>query len=114
MTRPIIAALLTLSVLLPGCTTSNVKYSDLRPPSTATISGDTVTVHLGSDLTNSACWTRVRTKVEGNTIYVFGARTLREQSRQFVVRLPASAPAQTIAVIWVDPDGRHISIPVTR
>jgi len=49
-----VAFLLMLTVLLTGCATPDVKYSDLQPAITATVLGDTVTVHLGSDLMNSA------------------------------------------------------------
>ena len=42
-------ALLIVSLLFTGCATPNVKYADLRPPSTATVSGNIVTVHVGSD-----------------------------------------------------------------
>jgi hypothetical protein len=38
--------LLTASVFLAGCSKPDVKYSDLSPATTATISGDTVTIHL--------------------------------------------------------------------
>ena len=41
-------------MLLAGCAAPDVKYSDLQPATTATVAGDAVTVHLGSDLTASA------------------------------------------------------------
>ena len=96
--------LLTVSVFLAGCSKPDVKFSDLSPATTATIAGDTVTIHLGSDLTASACWTRPKTRVEGQTVYVVGYCTLREQSREVVVRLPASISSQSVAVVWVDPE----------
>src|ERR1044071_5859418 len=45
-----VAFLLMLTVLLVGCGAPNVKYSDLRPATTATVSGDSVTVQLGGDV----------------------------------------------------------------
>ena len=104
--------LLSLSGLLTGCAKPDVKYSDLRPPTTATVAGDTVTLHLGSDLADSACWTIPKARVEGQTIFVTGYRTLREQSREFMVRLPAGA--QPATVIWVDPDGSRVAVPITK
>ena len=104
--------LLSLSVFLSGCAKPDVKYSDLRPATTATISGSTVTVHLGSDLTASACWTIPKARIEGQTVYIVGYRTLREQSREFVIQLPAGL--QSVTVVWVDPDGSHVTVPVTK
>ena len=109
-----LASIFSISVVLTGCATPNVKYSDLRPPTTATASGDTITVHVGSDLMNSACFTRTKARAERQTVYIVGYRTLREQSREFVVRLPASVNAQSVAVLWVDPDGSHVSVPIVK
>lgn len=106
--------LLSLSLFVVGCSKPDVKYSDLSPATTATVSGDTVTIHLGSDLTASACWTKPKARVEGQTVYVVGYRTLSEQSREFVVRLPASASSQSVTVVWVDPDGSRVSIPIKK
>ena len=114
MKRFVAILLVTVGVLLSGCATPNVKYSDLRPPTTATVSGDTLTVHLGGDLTASACWTRAKAKVEGQTVYIVGYRTLREQRRDFLVHLPASVSAQSVAVVWVDPDGSRVPVPITK
>src|SRR6267142_1520403 len=91
--------LLSLSLFIAGCSKPDVKYSDLSPATTATVSGDAVTIHLASDLTASACWTKPKARVEGLTVYVVVYRTLSEQSREFVVRLPASASSQSVAVI---------------
>jgi len=102
------------SVFLAGCAHPDVKYSDLRPATTATVSGRTVTLHLGSNMTDSACWTRPKARVEGQTVYVAGYRILWEQSREFAVRLPASVSPQKATVSWVDPDGRKISVPMVK
>jgi hypothetical protein len=114
MNRIATAFVLTLTVLLAGCATPNVKYSDLQPPTTATVSGDAVTIHLGSDLMNSACFPRPKARVEGRTVYVGAHRSLREQSREFVVQLSASATAQPVSVVWVDPDGSRVVVPLSK
>ncbi|MDD5141489.1 MAG: hypothetical protein PHY43_14665 [Verrucomicrobiales bacterium] len=106
--------LLSLSVFLSGCAKPDVKYSDLKPATTATVSGSTVTIHLGSDLVASACWTKPKAKIDSQTVYVVGYRTMREQSRKFVVQLPASVTAQTVSVVWIDPDGSKITVPITK
>jgi len=106
--------LLSVSVFLAGCSKPDVKYSDLRPATTATVSGDTVTIHLGSDLTASACWTIPKAKIEGQTVYVVGYRTMREQSREFAVQLPATVTPQMVSVVWIDPDGSHVTVPITK
>jgi hypothetical protein len=104
----------TVGMLLSGCATPNVKYSDLRPPTTATVSDDAVMVHVGSDLMNSACFTKPKARVEGQTVLIVGYRTLREQSRDFLVRLPASVSSESISVVWVDPGGSRVPVPITK
>ena len=106
--------LVSVSVFLTGCATPNVKYSDLSPATTASVSGDTVTVHLGSDLMNSAYFTRPKARVEGQTVFIAGYHTLREQSRDFAVRLPASTSPQSVSVVWVDPDGSRVPVPIKK
>lgn len=114
MSRTAGTLLVLLTVLLAGCAAPDVKYADLQPTTTATVAGDTVTLQLGSDLTASACWTRPRAKVEGRTVYIVGYRTVREQSRSFVVRLPASTGSQAVSVVWIDPDGSRVAVPITK
>ena len=106
--------LLSLGVFLAGCAKPDVKYLDLSPATTATVSGDTVTIHLGSDLTASACWTQPKARVERQTVYIVGYRTLREQSSNLAVRLPASVSAQSVTVMWIDPDGSRVSVPIRK
>ena len=104
--------LLLLTLLLAGCAAPDVKYADLQPATTATVAGDTVTVHLGSDLKASACWTRPKARVEGTIVYVVGYRTMRERSREFVVRLPPATNALPVSVVWIDPDRSRVAIPI--
>ena len=101
-------------LILAGCAKPDAKYSDLRPPTHATISGNKVTIHIGSDLANSAFYARPKARVDGQTVYVVGYHTMSEQSREFVVRLPASVGTQTVSVVWIDPDGSQIPVPVTK
>jgi hypothetical protein len=114
MNRIVAFLLVAMTVSLAGCATPEVKYSDLQPPTTASAAGGTVTVHLGSDLTASACWTKCKARVEGSAIYVGGYRTMREQNRNFVVRLPASTNSQPVSVFWVNPDGSQVAVPITK
>ena len=106
--------LLSLSVFLSGCATPDVEYSDLWPVTTATISGSTVTIHLGRDMMARACWTHPKAKVKGKTVYVVGYRTMRQQSREFVVQLPRRISSQSVSVVWVDPDGSHVTVPIKK
>ena len=114
MSRVVATLLALLTVLLAGCAAPDVRYADLQPAPTATVAGETVTVHLGSDLTASACWTRPKAKVEGRTVCIVGYRTLHEQNRDFVVRLPASNGSQPVSVVWIDPDGSRVAVPITK
>jgi len=104
----------TVGALLSGCVTSDVKYSDLRPPTTASVSDDMLTVHIGSDLMNSACFTRPKARVEGQTVFIVGYRTLRKQARDFAIRLPASVRPESVSVVWVDPNGSHVPVVITK
>jgi hypothetical protein len=108
-------SILTMTVLLAGCTSPDVKYSELQPPTTATVAGDIVTVHLGSDLVASACWTKPKARIQGRTVYIVGYRTLRERGHDFVIRLPATpAGSEPVSVFWIDPDGSPVAVPITK
>jgi hypothetical protein len=107
------ASSLSLAAFLASCARPDVKYSDLRPATTAAVSGNTVWIHLGSDRMNSACWTRPKAKVAAQIDSVTSYRTLRKQSREFAVRLPASVRPHTVSAVWIDPDGRKVPIPMT-
>jgi hypothetical protein len=114
MNRTAAILLLSLTAICVGWAKPNVKYSDLSPITTATLSKDKVTIHLGSDLSNSACWTLPKARIEGSTVYVVGYRTLRSQSREFEVQLPASVDSQAVTVVWIDPDGSKVSVPIKK
>ena len=114
MSRTTALLLPLLTVFLAGCAAPDVKYADLQPATTATVASNTVTIHLGSDLMASACWTQPKARVEGGTVYVVGYRTMRERSREFVVRLPATTNALQVSVVWVDPDGKRVTVPITK
>jgi hypothetical protein len=114
MHRIAIVLPLALSLLFAGCASPDVRYADLHPPTTATGSGDTITIHVGSDLVNSACYTQPKARVKGHTVYVVGYRSLREQGREYVIRLPGSVSSESVSVIWVDPDGTRHPIPPTK
>ena len=109
-----IILLLSLVVVLTGCHSPEVKFSDVRPAPTATVSSGSVTVHLGGDYLNSATYIHPKSRIDGQTVYIFGYRTLGEQSGKFVVRLPASVSWQSVTVIWIDPDGSHVTVPITK
>ncbi|HXC97835.1 MAG TPA: hypothetical protein VN048_00750 [Verrucomicrobiae bacterium] len=113
MNRAIMVLLVSLSVFLTGCATPDVKFSDMSP-TTATVSNNAVTIHLGSDNLCSECWIRPKAKVEGQAVYVVGYRTLCEHSHELVVKLPATVDSQSVTVIWADPDGTHVPVPVTK
>ena len=102
------------SLLLAGCEKSDVKYSDLKPATTATVDGKTVTFHLGSNLTASACWTHPKLKIEGSTIFITGYRTLKEQNQEVKVELPETADVKSLTVVWIDPDGSHVTVPFAK
>ena len=106
--------ILVLSVFLTGCHQPEVKFTDMRPAPTATVASNAVTIHLGSDMLTSADWVHPKVKIEGQTIYVFGYLTLQEQSREYIVRLPAPVNSQSVSIVWIDPDGSHVTVPIVK
>ena len=92
----------------------DVKYSDLAPATTATIHRNKIVLHLGSDTENSACYTKVKTKITGKTISVTGHRTLLKQSREVEVPLIGSADAGKITIEWINPNGSITIVPIKK
>jgi hypothetical protein len=97
-----------------GCATPDVKYSDLRPATTASVFDDLVTIHLGSDVMNSASYTRPKARIAGRTVFIVGYRTVRKRNRDFQVHLRASASSPPMSVVWVDPDGSRLTVPIQK
>jgi hypothetical protein len=108
----ILAAIAGMS--LSTCSTPNVKHSDLRPPATASVSADTLTVHVGGDLINSACFTKLTARFEGQTCFIVGYRALQEQTRDLTISLPLSVSSKSVAVVWIDPDGSCVPVPIAK
>jgi hypothetical protein len=120
---------LETEVLLPK---PDVKYSELQPEVAATLSLIGVTIHAGEteppppvDIFRSVTadpagftpphWSIcVRARVVGRTVYVSGCRTLRNERGQYEVFLPASSNSQPVSVVWVDPDGSQVSVPIRK
>jgi hypothetical protein len=102
--------MLSLSVCLGACARPDVRYADLSPATTGTLSAHGLTLYPGSDLKASASYTRLKARVEGQTVYVAGYRTLRQQRRIFSVPLPASTNSRSLEVLWVDPDGSRVPV----
>ncbi|MDB6117760.1 MAG: hypothetical protein JWO08_1541 [Verrucomicrobiaceae bacterium] len=104
----ILASILTLG----ACTIPQVKYSDMNPYAYATASGAGLTVHLGSEQSRKAGWVVTNTKVEGRVVYLRGYRSYAQESRDVQVALPAGVDARSVSVIWVNPNGKFIPVPV--
>jgi len=114
MKRIVTTLCLVASVFLAGCHKPEVKFTDMRPTPTATVSDSTVTVHLGEAYLTSAYWVHAKSKIKDHTIYVYGYYTLSEISHEYVVKLPASLLSQTVSVVWLDPAGSQVPIPSAK
>jgi hypothetical protein len=55
-----------------------------------------------------------RNGIEGTTVYVAGYRTLHEQNRNVVIRLPTSTNSQPVSVFWINPDGTRVAVPIAQ
>jgi len=106
--------LLAVCVFLTGCHKPEVKFTDMRPTPTATVSDGAVTVHLGGAFLTSAYWVHAKSKIKDHTIYVYGYYTLKEMSHEYVAKLPASVSSQAVSIVWLNPDGSQVPIPFTK
>jgi hypothetical protein len=107
--------LLCSAAILSSCATRpDVAYADLTPSTTATVSGNRVTIHLGSNLLNSACWTRISIRIEEKTVRLSGSRTLWEQPQEVCRKLPAKAAMSPWTVVWKNPDGSLVKVPLIK
>jgi hypothetical protein len=116
MKRLEVILIMALSVFLTGCHKTAVKYTDMRTAPTATISNGMVTISLPSSFLGSNTWVQAKSRFEGQTLCVSGYRTTSEPEvdHEYVVKLPASVSPQSLAVIWIDPDGSRVPVPTTK
>jgi hypothetical protein len=103
--------LVSLALLMTGCR-GRVRLKDMVSPPTATVTGHLVTIHFGNTMFSSTPWIHPMAEIQGQTVYIFGYRTSREQNPRCVVRLPASVNPQSVSVVWRDPDGSKLRIPM--
>jgi hypothetical protein len=103
-----------ISLVLVGCRGPSAAFKDMSPTPTAAISGDWLTVRLGADTKNSAGWVRPKVRLEGRTAYVNGYHTLRFTSLQFSMPLTVPTQMEGLRVVWVNPDGSTVPVPLTK
>jgi hypothetical protein len=103
---------MSLAFSMTGCH-RRVRLKDMGSPPTATVTGHTVTIHFGNTMFSSTPWIHPMAEIQGQTVYLFGYRTSREQNPKCVVSLPASVNPQSVSVVWRDPDGSKLRIPMT-
>lgn len=116
MNKALAVSFAALGVALAGCRGPEVAFTDMEPVPAASITGKLLTVHIGVDtnVPSSEVWVRPKARVKGNTVYVAGYLSYyREQSREYAVRLPASLRPQGLAILWVNPDGSTVPVPIT-
>jgi hypothetical protein len=106
--------ILSMMILLAGCDRSDVKYTDLTPGTMASVSGENMIIHLGSYRKASDRWTSIKTKIDGQKIYVYGYLTAQKQGSEFILKLPASVNPESVSVVWINPDGTHVTIRINR
>ena len=117
MRHSITIPFLIVCSFLVGCRGPQVAFRDMDPKPTASVSGDTLTVHLGviTNIPVSEVWIGHKARIAGQTVSITGYQSFyHEQSREFAVRLPTSVSPQAVSVFWVDPDGSHVTVPIIR
>ena len=109
--------LVIVGLFLVGCRSPQVAFRDMDPKPTASVSGGTLMVHLGvvTNIPVSEVWIAHKAKIVGQTVSVSSYRSFyHEQSREFSIQLPATVATQTVSVVWIDPDGSKVSVPITK
>ncbi len=117
MKRSIAIQFLIIGTFLAGCRGPQVAFRDMDPKPTASVTGDILTVHLGviTNIPVSEVWIGHKAKVIGHTVSIIGFQSFNyEQSREFAVQLPTPVSSQSVSVVWLEPDGSHVTVPITK
>jgi len=108
--------MLGLGTVLAGCsstTRSLVNYTDVRPGPAATITDDHIQIVFGNDIAAPTCWIHPDSRTEGGTVYVYGQHSPDWATHEYLVKVPSLVNSQNVKVVWVNPDGSHVPVPVT-
>jgi hypothetical protein len=99
--------------LLSGCSmSSDINFNRMTTTPTASITGDKLTIKLGTPTHASASWVWPKVKIDNDMIYVFGNLRFRESQSEYSIRLPETRPKWNI--LWVNQDGSTTPIPLTE
>ena len=117
MNRVVAISFAVFGLALAGCGSPKVTFTDMAPVPTASLAGRLLTIRVGVDtnIPSSEVWVRIKARVKDNTVYLAGYPSYyREQSREYSVRLPASVESKPVAVVWLNPDGSRVPVPMTK
>ena len=108
--------MVALSVGLTGCHKTGVKFTDMRTAPTATISNRVATIYLQGAFLGSNTWVEAKSRFEDQTLCLSGYRTSSEPEadHEYVINLPAAVSAESMSIVWIEPDGSRVPIPTTR
>ena len=110
-------SVVAFGLALTGCRSPQVAFTDLDPRPAASIADRSLAVRIGVDtnIPSSEVWVRVKAQVKDGTVYLTGYPSYyRAQSRVYSVKVPASVNSEALAVVWVNPDGSHVPVPVAK
>jgi hypothetical protein len=116
MKRLPIFLVIGLGAVLAGCsstTKSQVKFTDVRPGPAATITDDKIQIVFGNDIAAPACWIHPGSRTEGETVYVYGHHSPDWATHEYLVEAPSATNSQDVKVVWVNPDGSQVPVPMT-
>jgi hypothetical protein len=117
MKRLPMIVMLGLGAVLTGCSStsnsSQVKFTDVRPGPAATITDDHIQIVFGNDIAAPTCWIHPDTRTEGGTVYVYGYHNPDWATHECLVKVPSLVNSQDVKVVWINPDGSHVPVPMT-
>jgi len=95
--------LLSLIVLIIGCKSGSLNYSDMVEKPTAKMKGDCIQIFLGY-AKSPVWWVNPEVKIVNEKILITARISLRELPKTIEIKLPD--PKKIYQLYWVDEDGK--------
>ncbi len=116
MKKTIALTLAVSSIFLAGCHKAGVQFADLRNAPVVTVTNDVVTIHFQGVYLGAETWAAIKSSVENTTLCVSGSKTSSEpdMDHDYTVKLTSAVNPQSLNVVWLNPDGSRVPIPLAK